>query len=159
MHNGVRASALTGVHWRKSGRSGAGNCVEARELSRGGAVAVRNSRFPTAPRSSTPARRSRRSSSASRTATSTTFSSRTTGPRPCCKCASSRGGSVTLPPARRAFPNSGGMTVTRRLHGVTASPDHPGAKLSLERRTPPFAHRSPASAFVTLAMHRFHGRS
>ena len=49
MHNGVRASALTGVRWRKSARSGAGNCVEFAELSRGGAVAVRNSRFPDGP--------------------------------------------------------------------------------------------------------------
>ena len=49
MNNGVRASALTGVSWRKSGRSGAGNCVEFAELSRGGAVAVRNSRFPDGP--------------------------------------------------------------------------------------------------------------
>ncbi len=49
MNNGVRASDLTGVSWRKSGRSGAGNCVELAELSRGGAVAVRNSRFPDGP--------------------------------------------------------------------------------------------------------------
>jgi len=49
MDNGVRASALDGVHWRKSGRSGAGNCVELAELSHGGSVAVRNSRFPDGP--------------------------------------------------------------------------------------------------------------
>ena len=42
-------SALTGVHWRKSARSGAGNCVEVANCPAGGTVAVRNSRFPDGP--------------------------------------------------------------------------------------------------------------
>ena len=50
MYNGVPASQLTGVHWRKSRRSSAqGNCVEFAELSRGGPVAIRNSRDPDGP--------------------------------------------------------------------------------------------------------------
>lgn len=49
MYNGVPANELTGVQWRKSGRSGAGNCVEFAELTHGGAVAVRNSRHPDGP--------------------------------------------------------------------------------------------------------------
>ena len=49
MHNGVRASDIPGVSWRKSRRSGAGNCVEIAELAAGGPVAVRNSRFPDGP--------------------------------------------------------------------------------------------------------------
>jgi hypothetical protein len=47
MRNGVRASALEGVQWRKSRRSGAGNCVELAEI--GSDIAVRNSRFPDGP--------------------------------------------------------------------------------------------------------------
>ena len=47
--NGVPAAELGAVTWVKSGRSGSqGNCVELAELS-GGAVAVRNSRFPDGP--------------------------------------------------------------------------------------------------------------
>ena len=49
MYNGVRASAIPGVEWRKSSRSGAGNCVELAELAPDGPVAVRNSRFPDGP--------------------------------------------------------------------------------------------------------------
>ena len=49
MNNGVPANQITGVTWRKSSRSAAGNCVEFAELERGGAVAVRNSRFPDGP--------------------------------------------------------------------------------------------------------------
>ena len=49
MHNGVRASEIPGVSWRKSRRSGAGNCVELAELATGGPVAVRNSRYPDGP--------------------------------------------------------------------------------------------------------------
>ena len=49
MHNGVPASDIPGVRWRKSGRSGAGNCVELAELAAGGPVAVRNSRDPHGP--------------------------------------------------------------------------------------------------------------
>lgn len=49
MYNGVPANELTGVTWRKSSFSAAGNCVEFAELERGGAVAVRNSRFPDGP--------------------------------------------------------------------------------------------------------------
>ncbi|MGZ4649547.1 MAG: DUF397 domain-containing protein [Kineosporiaceae bacterium] len=49
MYNGVPANELTGVQWRKSSRSGAGNCVEFAELAHGGAVAVRNSRHPDGP--------------------------------------------------------------------------------------------------------------
>ena len=49
MNNGVRASDIPGVRWRKSSRSGAGNCVELAELAPLGPVAVRNSRFPDGP--------------------------------------------------------------------------------------------------------------
>jgi hypothetical protein len=49
MHNGVPASELTGVTWRKSSFSAAGNCVEFAKLDGDGAVAVRNSRFPEGP--------------------------------------------------------------------------------------------------------------
>lgn len=49
MENGVSADTIEGVKWRKSSRSGGnGNCVEAASLP-GGAVAVRNSRFPQGP--------------------------------------------------------------------------------------------------------------
>ena len=48
-YNGVRASALRSVIWRKSSYSNpSGNCVELAELPAGG-VAVRNSRFPDGP--------------------------------------------------------------------------------------------------------------
>lgn len=47
--NGMRATQLQGVLWRKSRRSNpSGNCVELAELP-GGAVAVRNSRHPAGP--------------------------------------------------------------------------------------------------------------
>ena len=49
MNNGVRASDIPGVRWRKSRHSAAGNCVELAELAPGGEVAVRNSRFPDGP--------------------------------------------------------------------------------------------------------------
>jgi len=49
MNNGVPANELTGVTWRKSSFSAAGNCVEFAKLGRDGAVAVRNSRFPQGP--------------------------------------------------------------------------------------------------------------
>jgi hypothetical protein len=50
IHNGVRASSLPGVRWRKSARSGptGGNCVEVAFLA-GGDVALRNSRQPDGP--------------------------------------------------------------------------------------------------------------
>ncbi|MDQ2875044.1 MAG: DUF397 domain-containing protein [Actinomycetota bacterium] len=50
IHNGVRASSLAGIHWRKSARSGptGGNCVEVAFLA-GGGVALRNSRQPDGP--------------------------------------------------------------------------------------------------------------
>jgi Domain of unknown function (DUF397). len=48
-YNGMPASALRGVKWRKSIRSNStGNCVELAELP-GGEIAVRNSRFPEGP--------------------------------------------------------------------------------------------------------------
>jgi len=48
-YNGVRASALRSVIWRKSRYSNpSGNCVEMAELP-AGEVAVRNSRFPDGP--------------------------------------------------------------------------------------------------------------
>lgn len=47
--NGVQASAIPGVTWRKSGRSNAdGNCVELAALP-DGRVGIRNSRFPDGP--------------------------------------------------------------------------------------------------------------
>jgi len=47
--NGMAASELTGVAWRKSRHSNpSGNCVEFAELETG-EVAVRNSRFPEGP--------------------------------------------------------------------------------------------------------------
>ena len=46
--NGVSATELGGVQWRKSTKSNpSGNCVEAGPLADG--VAVRNSRFPDGP--------------------------------------------------------------------------------------------------------------
>jgi hypothetical protein len=48
-YNGVRASVLRSVIWRKSRYSNpSGNCVEMAELPAGD-VAVRNSRFPDGP--------------------------------------------------------------------------------------------------------------
>lgn len=47
--NGVQASAIPNVVWRKSGRSNAdGNCVELAALP-DGRVGIRNSRFPDGP--------------------------------------------------------------------------------------------------------------
>ncbi|MGW0790442.1 DUF397 domain-containing protein [Streptomyces sp. NPDC002911] len=47
--NGVPANSLTGVEWKKSHHSNpSGNCVELARLP-GGAVAVRNSRYPEGP--------------------------------------------------------------------------------------------------------------
>jgi hypothetical protein len=49
VYNGMPATDLGGVAWRKSRRSNSqGNCVEVAELS-GGDVAVRNSRHPHGP--------------------------------------------------------------------------------------------------------------
>jgi hypothetical protein len=49
IHNGMSATGLAGVTWRKSRRSGQlGNCVEAAALD-GGEVAIRNSRDPGGP--------------------------------------------------------------------------------------------------------------
>jgi hypothetical protein len=49
IHNGMSATDLAGVSWRKSRRSGAvGNCVEVARLANGD-IAVRNSRFPDGP--------------------------------------------------------------------------------------------------------------
>ena len=49
LYNGMPASRLRGVQWRKSARSSAqGNCVEAARLP-GGGIAVRNSRDPQGP--------------------------------------------------------------------------------------------------------------
>lgn len=48
-YNGMPATDLAGVSWRKSRRSNSqGNCVELAELS-DGSIAVRNSRFPDGP--------------------------------------------------------------------------------------------------------------
>src|SRR5512144_411947 len=48
-YNGIPASELAGVTWRKSRRSNSsGNCVEVAKLP-DGQVAVRNSRFPEGP--------------------------------------------------------------------------------------------------------------
>lgn len=47
--NGMAATELGDVTWRKSARSGAvGNCVEIADLP-GGGIAVRNSRYPEGP--------------------------------------------------------------------------------------------------------------
>lgn len=47
--NGMAATELGDVNWRKSARSGAvGNCVEIADLP-GGGIAVRNSRYPEGP--------------------------------------------------------------------------------------------------------------
>lgn len=47
--NGMPATDLSDVTWRKSSRSGAlGNCVEVARLANG-EIAVRNSRFPHGP--------------------------------------------------------------------------------------------------------------
>ncbi|EWM11039.1 MULTISPECIES: DUF397 domain-containing protein [unclassified Kutzneria] len=49
IHNGMSATDLADVAWRKSRRSGAvGNCVEVARLANGD-IAVRNSRFPNGP--------------------------------------------------------------------------------------------------------------
>ncbi len=49
-YNGIPASQLSGVRWRKSRRSNpSGNCVELAELPNGAGVAVRNSRDPEGP--------------------------------------------------------------------------------------------------------------
>ncbi|QUQ66265.1 DUF397 domain-containing protein [Kutzneria sp. CA-103260] len=49
IHNGMSATDLSGVAWRKSRRSGAvGNCVEVARLANGD-IAVRNSRYPNGP--------------------------------------------------------------------------------------------------------------
>ncbi|MEV0259044.1 DUF397 domain-containing protein [Streptomyces sp. NPDC050732] len=49
VHNGMDASTIEGVSWRKAMSSGGnGNCVEVAKLE-SGEVAVRNSRFPEGP--------------------------------------------------------------------------------------------------------------
>ena len=49
VQNGMSATGLAGVRWRKSARCGQlGNCVEAAAVS-ADAVAVRNSRHPSGP--------------------------------------------------------------------------------------------------------------
>jgi hypothetical protein len=48
-YNGISATELGELQWRKSGRSSAqGNCVETAQLA-GGAAAIRNSRHPEGP--------------------------------------------------------------------------------------------------------------
>jgi hypothetical protein len=50
IHNGMAASRLDGVTWRKSARSNpSGNCVEIAKLSGEAGFAVRNSRDPEGP--------------------------------------------------------------------------------------------------------------
>lgn len=49
-YNGIPASQLPPLRWRKSGRSNpSGNCVELAELPNGAGIAVRNSRHPDGP--------------------------------------------------------------------------------------------------------------
>jgi hypothetical protein len=50
IRNGMAATALTGVRWLKSSRSGptGGNCVEVAVLA-DGEIAMRNSRYPDGP--------------------------------------------------------------------------------------------------------------
>ncbi|MFF3350714.1 DUF397 domain-containing protein [Streptomyces sp. NPDC002779] len=48
VENGMGAGEIEGAAWRKSHRSGSGNCVEIAALP-GGDVAVRNSRYPCGP--------------------------------------------------------------------------------------------------------------
>jgi Domain of unknown function (DUF397) len=48
-HDSIQGTQLDGVTWRKSRHSNpSGNCVEIAELP-GGAIAIRNSRYPTGP--------------------------------------------------------------------------------------------------------------
>lgn len=47
-YNGMPADRVGIVQWRKSARSGMGNCVEFARLA-SGAIAVRNSRYPDGP--------------------------------------------------------------------------------------------------------------